>query len=314
MGILKSIFRVLFSSEEKKPQSRKSSQTTAHSGQRQVEELQKKIEYSGAYIQHLRLDRSWVLPQMVEMGFDRSGKFDREKYLSAVKNLGVDKIWSLIIRNFGVILEHPETERKRWWKKEVAVKVAEADYEMMQKEIEFLERRPFTNCKGGPYIELRKDYKGRKRLLFINDPVSGTRWNKTNSCTVEMFKAEMQKLISEIRSASSPEQLLKAIKRYDAGRLSSSDWHEAEFHCPDEFVDAYAGDGAYYAMMTMVKHLGLCYKDEYGRLLTRDECISEIKREKEFSTGMQMLAFCEKKFFFSKVFDCSKYKKGLYRQ
>lgn len=256
MGILKSIFRGLFSSEEEKPRSRKSGQTAEHSRQRQVEALQKKIEYSGAYIQHLRLDRSWVLPQLVEMGFTSSGVFNRELYLKSVKNLERKKVWSLLLRNYRAIMEHPESERKRWWKKEVAVKVAEFDFAATGNE-------------------------------------------------------ELRPLVNDIRMASSAAELFTALQKYDKARPRRYD--QINEGWPEEFVDAYAGDGAYCAMMTMVRHLGICYKDSYGRMLTREECISEIKREKEFSDGLKMLSFCENKFFTgARAFDCRKYKRGAY--
>lgn len=301
MGILKKLFGGNSSSERRE---------TVHKTvktDRQIEKLQGEIEHSGAYIRNLRLDRSWVLPKMVEMAFDKSGKFDRAKYVESVKHLDPDKVWNLIVRNYSTVMNHPDTARVRWWTKNVAVKVTEADCAMLEKELEFqTATATLTGCSGGPYITLvKKGCHHKKKMLFLDDPVKGSRWNRTNSCTVEMFRTEMRSLVGGVRKASSHRELFEALLRYGNKRFSftgiRTEW-------PDEFVDAYAGDGAYCSMMTMVKHLGLTYDDEFGRTLSREECIGEITGKAEHSTGMELLDFCEKKFFNGRVFDVRKYR------
>lgn len=296
MGFFKNVFGGLFGSDE-----------TVEERNCRSEELRRKIERDGAYIQNLRLGRSWVLPQFVDLAFNRFGGFSKEKYVEGVKNLGTEKVWNLMLRNYKVLCAHPDAERSLWWTKEVALKLVVNDYAGMERFIDSMLRSPLRKCSGGYYIHLRKG------MFFVDEPDPKSKWNKSNSTTVEMLKARMRGLVSLVRSASSPKDLYDALVEYDRNRISfepelfGSEW-------PEEFVNAYIGDGVYCSMMTMVKYLGLCFKDDSGKTLTRDECIDIILRKAARSTGMELLDFCAEKFFGGSrgVFDYFKYKRGGY--
>lgn len=294
MGFLKSIFGGLFASDDKTEKSDNG-----------IERLRRKIEYDGAYIQNLRINRSWVLPQMVDQAFGSRGEFCKERYLESVRNLDRGKAWRLMLRNYRVLSSHPDAERSRWWTKDVAVKMVAEDYAGLERAIDSAARHPFRNCSGGAYIELSKTGLERpEKLFFINDPNPASKWNKSNSVTVEMLKARMRGLVSRVRSASSAKDLYDALAEYDKNRF------RCEVEWPDEFVDAYVGDGAYCSMMTMVKYLGLCFKDDSGSILTRDACIDLIRRKAAGCTGLELLDFCDEKFFSGpdSVFDACEYR------
>lgn len=299
MGFLKSIFGGLSGSDD-----------TAEKRDKRGKNLLHKIEYDGAYIQNLRLGRSWVLPQLVDQAFGSRGEFCKEKYLESVKNLDSKKVWRLLLRNYKVLSSHPDAERSRWWTKKVAVKMVEDDYVGLEKVIESAVVFPFENCSGGDYIQLPKTGLARcERMFFINDPDPKSKWNKSNSVTVEMLKAGMLELVNRVRSASSARELYDALLEYDRNRFDCTvEW-------PEEFIDAYVGDGAYCSMMTMVKYLGLCFKNDSGIALTRDECIEAIRRKSDGCKGLELLDFCAEKFFSGPdaVFNACKYRSGGYR-
>lgn len=299
MGFLKSIFGGLLGSDD-----------TAEKRNKSVKDLRRKIEYDGAYIQNLRLGRSWVLPQLVDKAFGSRGEFRKEKYLESVKYLDSEKVWRLLLRNYKVLSSHPDAERSRWWTKDVAVKMVECDYAALEKAIESHADYPLENCSGGAYIALSKTGAARdEKLFFINDPDPKSRWNKSNSVTVEMLKARMQGLVGRVRSASSAADLYAALAEYYRSRFGCTvEW-------PEEFIDAYVGDGVYCSMMTMVKYLGLRFKNDAGIALTRDECIDAIRRKSDGCTGLELLDFCAEKFFAGPdaVFNACKYRSGGYR-
>lgn len=299
MGFLKSIFGGLLGSDD-----------TAEKRNKSVKDLRRKIEYDGAYIQNLRLGRSWVLPQFVDKAFGSRGEFRKEKYLESVKYLDSEKVWRLLLRNYKVLSSHPDAERSRWWTKKLAVKMVEYDYARLEKLIESAIVYPIKNCSGGDYIELHKTGLARReRMFFINDPDPKSKWNKSNSVTVEMLKEGMRELIGRVRSASSAKELYDALLEYDRSRfVCTVEW-------PEEFIDAYVGDGVYCSMMTMVKYLGLRFKNDAGIALTRDECIDAIRRKSDGCTGLELLDFCAEKFFAcpDAVFNACKYRSGGYR-
>ena len=67
-----------------------------------------------------------------------------------------------------------------------------------------------------------------------------------------------------------------------------------KYDTPDSFIKAFAGDGAYSAMMTMVKYWDITYADDSGRMMSRDECLADIeaKAEEYKADGMQMMKYC----------------------
>lgn len=312
MGLLSNIFRGVFGLGAGDDRQDKA----GFHGEKDVAVLRRKIEYDGEYIGNLRLGRSWVLPQMVYMGFNDSNVFKKDSlYLAAVKKMAPQDVWRIMLRNYKVLAENPGAERSRWWTKAVAVRVAEADLAGLRNVIgERIRHQARKNCYGGPYIELdRTGWSRSKRLFFINEPNPASRWNNSNSMTVDMLISKLQGIVSRIENASAPAELYDAVAEYDRNRYDVRP--EKYLIWPEEFVDAYAGDGAYCSMMTMVKYMGLCFKDDTGHILSRDECIAEIERKTMECTGLELLDFCDRKFFdrAAGVFDCFKYRKGLYR-
>lgn len=191
-----------------------------------VENLCQQVYYS-EYIANLRIGRSWILPQMVDMSFTRRGKFSKDLYLENLKELIEESpsyCWKVMRNNFHVMAhiekKDPEgyAERACWWTKELA----------------------------------------------------------------------------------------DAVKKYNP-------YAHNKPSVPQAFMNAFAGDGAYNAMMTMVKYLKLYYKDDNGMQMTREQCIEDIKQKaKEFNyDGLKMLDYCQKKYFDTEaggIFDYKTYK------
>lgn len=250
-----------------------------------------------AYIGNLRLGRSWVLPQMVAMGFDYQGNFSEQKYFAAINDLGYNKCWEIMMRNFRQIkdlrMKDPAASaaRANWWTKEVALAMANFDVMRYDQEVKFLSAYPKTHCSGGPFIFLnflrgRKGY--HNRLFFLNPPLPGTYWNSSNSMTVADLRAQFVQRIRAIEMAYDPASLYQALKAYDDNRcVMQSD------ALPEAFVSAYAGDGAYNAMMTMVKYLGLNHTG------SRDSSIADIElKAREYAgDGRRMLVYCAQRYF-----------------
>ena len=127
--------------------------------------------------------------------------------------------------------------------------------------------------------------------------------------------AQIESRISLIRKAKNDKELYEAVRQYNDERFTSDphfrkNWND-KVKWADEFINAFTGDGAYSSMMTMVKYLGLRYKDDSGKELDRDECIHGIVN-KVFDSGFdgaELLLFCKEKFFDSGVFKYKEYKK-----
>lgn len=220
------------------------------------------------YIRNLRIGRSWILPQMVHMGFvksrdrmvfsiDRFESSIRAKYNASVH--GRFDVWNLMKRNYRAIAySDGKTERARWWTKDVAYDVMKWDFSLVG-----------------------KASRGLDREVCID-------------------------ILTRFPSLSDPREIADAIERYDRARMN----RRRELHSyviPESFVNAYIGDGAYSAMMTMVKVLGLRPADDAGRQMDRDESISYINGKAEEMTGYRLLRFCDSTFFESGLFDYKKY-------
>jgi hypothetical protein len=127
--------------------------------------------------------------------------------------------------------------------------------------------------------------------------------------------AQIESRINLIRKAKNDKELYEAVRQYNDERVTNDPHFREDWSCglelADEFINAYVGDGAYSSMMTMVKYLGLRYKDDSGNELDRDECIHGIVN-KVFDSGFdgaELLDFCKEKFFDSGVFNYKEYKK-----
>jgi len=251
--------------------------TTDGKGKYDTEFLRHQVSQT-EYISNLRIGRSWILPQLVQMGFTRklmSTKFDIshfEKNLNKKYNstaAGRSKIWNLIKRNYKVVANSNGTaKRGAWWTKDLIVEIMDWDYGMIGKQ------------------------------------------NKG------VDKEKCAEIISRIRGLSDPNEIYKAIVEYDECRMrfKNIDTYVNRIngrvtHIPKVFITAFMGDGAYNAMSTMVKVLDLRMKTSDGRLLTRDECIDEIEKQSSMLNGMELLIFCKKTFFDSGIFEYKKYTK-----
>lgn len=228
------------------------------------------------YISNLRIGRSWILPQLVEMGFKSNllrKKFDVthfEKMIRSKYDLsqgGRRRTWDLLVRNYKVIAESNGTSgRSRWWTKELAKEMMEWDYSMIGKRSRGLNRE---GCK--------------EALTYIDDH-------------------------------SEPSQIYVAICKYDKCRMRTRQIETYRINgyerpLPDSFVDAFMGDGAYNAMMTMIKVLGIRLKDDEGNVLSRDECIAEIETQAVVLGGRGLMKYCKETFFDSGAFDYTMYVK-----
>lgn len=226
------------------------------------------------YISNLRIGRSWILPQLIQMGFKKKGmsmKFDMDYFESAIcrnydiSQAGRCEIWTLLKRNYKVIADSNGTsKRARWWTKDLFVEMMKWDFAMVGKRSAGLDRQ------------------------------------------------ECISILESVEGISDSQQIYDAIVRYDANRMRTRaiDSYRSPSHAiplPQDFIDAYMGDGAYNAMMTMVKVLDIRFDDGNGKLLTRDECINEIEEKADRSTGRELLEFCKETFLDSGTFEFKKY-------
>lgn len=228
------------------------------------------------YISNMRIGRSWILPQLVEMGFKKKGlsrKFDLdfyEKNILKTYNLsqsGRCKIWNLLKRNYKAIaVADNDTPRARWWSNALLVEMMEWDFDMVGKRSSGLDRE---GCK---------------------------------------------EILASIDAISNPNEIYDSVLRYDKCRMRTRqvESYRHKGHAlpvPSCFVDAFMGDGAYNAMMTMVKILGVRIKGDDGNFLSRDECIAEIENQATILDGRELMKYCKDTFFDSGLFDYKKYMK-----
>lgn len=251
------------------------------------------------YIQNLRIGRSWILPQMVEMCFDKNGNFSEKRYLKKVSELDFEKCWSIMMRNVRALrvlsVKDPTAynERLNWWNKEVFLSMAKYDFKFF---VKYLNERRVLHCSGGPYVYL-PNLKGTNcrydKMFFTEQPSS--EWRHEIKLTSDL-KVAFEKRIEAIANANDVVELLRAVDDYDQNRCIVP-VAERNNQSLTEFVNAYIGDGAYSAMMTMVKFLNLTYADNQGRMLSREECISDIASKlAEFGcNGLLMFRYCSSK-------------------
>ena len=211
--------------------------------------------------------------------------------------------------------------RSGWWTKEVAIAMAEFDLAGFRKYIGNL--KVYTNSSAGAYVKIGymsgADREFRENYYYIDTPEKAPRsgWNKYNrkERTLPNLYAQIESRINLIRKAKNDKELYEAVRQYNDERVTNDPHFREDWSCglklADEFINAYVGDGAYSSMMTMVKYLGLRYKDDSGNELDRDECIHGIVN-KVFDSGFdgaELMLFCKEKFFDSGVFKYKEYKK-----
>ena len=221
------------------------------------------------YITNLRIGRSWILPQLVRMGFRKgnriSRKFDIKQFEEALleryncSTPGREEVWNLLKRNYKAIASSGGTARRTaWWTKELLQEMMEWDFSLVGKASSGLDRR---KC-----IEI----------------------------------------ISTLPDLTDPAEISRAVEEYDRNRMRKRDI--LHYHpLPESFVNAFEGDGAYNAMMTMVKVFGARINDTNGNPLTRDGSVREIESQAATLNGRQLLEYCKERFFDSGAFDYKKY-------
>ncbi len=322
MGIISSLTRLFSGSTEQSNNNqrdvyaRRSDSTP--STRQEIEDLAENV-YDSDYIANLRIGRSWILPQMVDMCFDYDGNFSESRYYQQIeKRVSYDDCWTILIRNLKALAKTEGSDsneyrgRARWWTKEVAVSMAKEDFEKFQEAV----NRSFTynKCKGGPYKYITWTIRGRMkkhdRMFFLQTPPSDYKnLFKSKNETLEDLFQEYANLIQKIENANSPQELYSSIKEYDSHR--GLFYHSPGDTINEEFVNAYVGDGAYNAMMTMVKYLNLIIP---GSLSTRESSIDEIERKADAvrRDGKQLFSYCCKNFFDKSnggMFDYHNYKR-----
>lgn len=325
MGFISKLFEMLASSADSSKaedsgryQREERAQTTMRKAD--VEKLCRKV-YDDEYVGNLRVGRSWVLPQMVHMGFDQSGQFRTERYVDEIGKLSYAHLWKILIRNMKAMQKMRYSDpaayqqRARWWNKEVALAMANLDLNLLKK-CESL-GPVFDNCTGGRYVSVRRLLDGsgycQKRYFFLNNPNPLSKWNLNNSKTLEGLYGEFSGRIAAIANAADADSLYRAVMEYYNHRFIFYE-SELSYSVPAEFVNAYAGDGAYSAMMTMVKHLNLRYRGAADMTMSREECLADIEaKAKEFAgQGLRLLEYCAQKFFDRSrggVFDYQQYRR-----
>lgn len=281
------------------------------------------------YIETLHLNRSWILPKLVDMGYKEGWlkDFSIDAYADAVSKQNYDKFWTILVRNLKALAAMKDKSsyaykiRSGWWTKEVAIAMAEFDLAGFRKYIGNL--KVYTNSSAGAYVKIGymsgADREFRENYYYIDTPEKAPRsgWNKYNrkERTLPNLYAQIESRINLIRKAKNDKELYEAVRQYNDERVTNDPHFREDWSCglelADEFINAYVGDGAYSSMMTMVKYLGLRYKDDSGNELDRDECIHGIVN-KVFDSGFdgaELLLFCKEKFFDSGVFKYKEYKK-----
>lgn len=282
------------------------------------------------YIETLHLNRSWVLPQFIDMGYDygRVKAFSSDEYNYWISRLELEKCWKILVRNLKALAAMKDKSsyaykiRSGWWTKEVAIAMAESDLKGFKKYIGGL--KAYTNSCAGAYVKIPYmrgvDREFRENYFYIDTPKKEPRsgWDllyNVESRTLPNLYEEIETRINLIRKAKNDQELYEAVKQYNDERYTSDlhfrkNWND-KVKWADEFINAYVGDGAYSSMMTMVKYLGLRYKDDSGNELDRNECIQGIVNKVLDSgfDGAELLDFCKEKFFDSGVFNYKEYKK-----
>ena len=268
------------------------------------------------YISNLRIGRSWVLPQMVDMCFD-GNRFSKYKYMAAVETLDYDKGWKIMLRNYRVISlfqDKADEYRSIWWTKDVAVAMAKNDLKLLKAYIPEASRYARENCSGGPYIRLNlRGCRNKQEQMYFTGAVNpSSKWYGKGKTMEDLYR-KFETYIQMIEHSQTAKQVYKALKYYDEHRCRFTGWSKAPT-LPEVFTNAFMGDGAFTSMMTLVKFLNLTYKDETGSLLTREQCIADIEgKAKDFGqNGEKMFEYLSEKYFDTNaggVFDINNYRK-----
>lgn len=274
------------------------------------------------YIETLNLNRSWILPQFVEMGFGSEKSFDSNRYINAINSLSYDRLWIILLRNCRALNRMQDKEstsykiRKGWWSKDVAVALAEFDLKRTRKYISAL--NVYSNFADGRYIVIPVmrgcNYENQDNYIFTEMPRNAEKWAYKKHRSLNELYIKLERDIEQIRRASGDSEICLAVERYNNNRIlydyQITNSERITNILPSEYLNAYIGDGAFSSMMTMIKYLGLRCLDYCEEEMSRDECITEIAEmifDNNFN-GKMLLSYCVNKYFDSGVFDYNDYK------
>ena len=279
------------------------------------------------YIDTLHLNRSWVLPKFVEMGtYNHKKRFD-SNYETKLKSLDYTKAWNTLVRNYKALAEMKDKTaatykiRSGWWNKQVAVAMAKLDLELLKDYVNGYVA-VHNNSSAGAYViipQMRGVKRGkpyRENYYYCEEPQKSPRhgWSKQNrkERNLPNLYKQMEGLISQIQNAGNDVELYNAVKQYDDKRVTHSECFKISSSSayPDEFLNAYKGDGAYSSMMTIAKHLNLQFQDDEGDEMSRDACVMAIAQKAIDSAfdGQEMLQFFIEKYIDSGIFDTDDYR------
>ena len=279
------------------------------------------------YIDTLHLNRSWVLPKFVEMGtYNHKKRFD-SNYETKLKSLDYTKAWNTLVRNYKALAEMKDKTaatykiRSGWWNKKVAVAMAKLDLELLKDYVNGYVA-VHNNSSAGAYViipQMRGVKRGkpyRENYYYCEEPQKSPRhgWSKQNrkERNLPNLYKQMEGLISQIQNAGNDVELYNAVKQYDDKRVTHSECFKISSSSayPDEFLNAYKGDGAYSSMMTIAKHLNLQFQDDEGDEMSRDACVMAIAQKAIDSgfDGQEMLQFFIEKYIDSGIFDTDDYR------
>lgn len=252
---------------------------------------------NGEYIANLRIGRSWILPQLLEMGGVRKGHlcFDIDMYENAVRNMPYSKQCDILMHNLEVLssIEDKDPEgyeaRARWWTKDVVKALYSSFLNASKKKIQ--NQKVYTNCTGGDYVSVKK----WGAMYFVKTPNPNSKWNAENSDTIDSCFERMNAALDELAKTDSYWDINNVVLPLKLPVIFS---YGNYYTTPDQFVSAFAGDGAYSAMRTLVKFWNLTYEDAYGRMMSREECLADIeaKAEQFKDDGMKLMRYCVEKF------------------
>lgn len=296
--------------------------TTANNSNCNLEELCKTIE-GRDYIETLSLNRSWVLPQFIDIIFSKGRKNSisyeemQKAFRNHLENISYNKAWDVLCRNLKALSKMSDKQsaaykiRSGWWSKEVAVAMAN-DYLLDIQDYISESSILYNNCAAGNYLIIPGltgiDRSRREHYYFVNKPkgkpANGWRYNISEERYLDNLYSKLQSAIDKIENATDDKALYEAVMQFNFIRLKPKDG----LCTPLQFDNAYKGDGVYNAMMTMVKYLNMRFDDDKGNEMDRDECIIDIAKnvfDSKFDADT-MLKYCQKKAF-NGNFDWSDY-------
>ncbi len=188
-----------------------------------------------------RLYRRWVLAQIMHMVTDMS-RFNMSFTECMALRGGYKYQWKVVedeLRVQSKLATHQDTEnltfRSIWYNKDLVVKMIDDYVKKLEAQIGRYKRR---NYKGKPYIKMHG-----------------------KCCLIENLDKEVYLPIAKcrenVRKANTATLLYLAVQNFNAVRNELS--NNTKFSV--DFIDAYKGCGAYYAMKNLIMFHGLKLKD-----------------------------------------------------